>query len=101
MTELDAAVAPVKNLEKRMRAFTLLGSFCVIAAMAAPASAGDQKPVKEKRICRSETGTGTIMMKMVCHTVSEWKEIDQQRSRTGEDAMDRARTGSLKSPDQG
>jgi len=84
-----------------MRAFTLLGSFCVIAAMAAPAVAGDQKPAKEKRICRSETGTGTIMMKMVCHTASEWREIDQQRSRSGEDAMDRTRNGPLKSPNEG
>jgi hypothetical protein len=84
-------------LEKKMRACTLLGTFCLIAAMAAPAHATESKPQKEKRICRSETGTGTIMMRKICHTAIEWKQIDQQRERTGEDVMERARSGSLRS----
>lgn len=55
-------------------------------AAAAPASAQDdanaprpaEKPVKEKKICKSETGTGSIMPKRTCRTKAEWDELTEQ-----------------------
>lgn len=75
-----------------MRAYSLLGSLCAIAAMSAPASAADTKPQKEKRICRSETGTGSILPKVTCHTVSEWKQIEQLREDGVRGTLDRERS---------
>ena len=54
-----------------------------IAAMAiatfSPALAKD-KAVEvaspDKKVCRFEAPTGTIMRKRVCHTVAEWQAID-------------------------
>ena len=55
---------------------------CLLAS-AAPALAQDNSaapaatPVKEKKICRSDDETGSIMPKRICHTKAEWVEIDQ------------------------
>ena len=55
-----------------------------LVAMAAPAAALDnsgstaEKPVKEKRVCKSETGTGSIMPKRVCRTKAEWNALTEQ-----------------------
>jgi hypothetical protein len=43
------------------------------AAPAAPAA-----PVKEKKICRSEEVTGSIMPKRVCRTQAEWNAYQAQ-----------------------
>ncbi len=50
-------------------------------ADAAPAAA-PAKPVKEKRICRAEEDTSSIVAKRICHTKAEWSAIDgaQQNS---------------------
>ena len=54
-------------------------------AGAVPASAQDadssqptEKPVKEKKICKSETGTGSIMPKRTCRTKAEWNALTEQ-----------------------
>jgi hypothetical protein len=56
-------------------------------AVAAPAVAGDSpdaaKPAKEKKICRRETVTGSIVpYKTTCHTKSEWASIDSQNAQS-------------------
>ncbi|THD36007.1 MAG: hypothetical protein E7773_08670 [Sphingomonas sp.] len=65
-------------------------SYVVLAAVsfavAAPAVAGDSpdsaKPAKEKKICRRETVTGSIVpFKTTCHTKSEWASIDAENAR--------------------
>jgi hypothetical protein len=33
------------------------------------------KPVKEKKICRSQMDTGSILPKTICHTQAEWNEV--------------------------
>ena len=33
---------------------------------------------KEKKICRREMSTGSMMAKRTCHTKTEWTAIDQQ-----------------------
>ena len=49
----------------------------LLAAGQAPAqaSAAPAAPVKEKKICRSETSTGSIMPKRTCHTQAEWQKL--------------------------
>jgi hypothetical protein len=36
-------------------------------------------PHKEKKICRSEDVTGSIMPRRTCHTAEEWQQIDKSR----------------------
>ena len=68
----------------------------IVAAtfIAVPAIAQDMPaaPVKEKKICRSEQVTGSIMGKHVCHTKSEWADIDQANARAADDMMARTRS---------
>jgi hypothetical protein len=54
------------------------------AAPAAPAA-----PVKEKKICRSEEVTGSIMPKRVCRTKAEW---DAYQVQIGNRVRDQQRT---------
>jgi len=54
----------------------------VLAMQSAPA-----KPAVEKKICKSEIPTGSIMPKRICHTRDEWAQIEG-RSRSD---LDRAR----------
>jgi len=54
---------------------------CLAAAMLAPAAAQDggdtgaSQPVKEKKICRRELATGSVMAKVTCRTKAEWEAI--------------------------
>ena len=45
-------------------------------APAVPAQPG-AAPVKEKKICRTEESTGSIMIKRICHTQAEWNALSQ------------------------
>ncbi|MFC0203066.1 hypothetical protein [Novosphingobium soli] len=54
------------------------------AAKTAPAA-----PPKEKKICRSEQKTGSMMTKRTCHTAAEWSAIDQNNATSARRFMDR------------
>ena len=41
-------------------------------ASAAPTAAAAAQPVKEKKVCKSEVTTGSIMPKRTCKLQSEW-----------------------------
>lgn len=65
-------------------------SYVVLAAVsfavAAPAVAGDSpdaaKPAKQKKVCRREPVTGSIIpYKTTCHTKDEWASIDADNAR--------------------
>ncbi len=66
---------------------------CVAAATIAPAAAQETqgtaaaKPAKEKKICRRDTATGSIMAKKTCRTQAEWDAITEQ----GRSDLDRVR----------
>ncbi|WP_343615376.1 hypothetical protein [Novosphingobium sp.] len=47
-----------------------------VQAQTAPSDAAPAKPVKEKRICRAEEDTSSIVAKRICHTKAEWSAID-------------------------
>jgi hypothetical protein len=66
--------------------YRVVAPLAVLAmAAAVPASAQDagtsqpaEKPVKEKKICKSDTGTGSIMPKRTCRTKAEWAALTEQ-----------------------
>jgi len=62
-----------------MRKLMTLAALCTVPgtlyAQPEPAAAA-VKPVKEKKICRQEDVTGSIMMARKCHTKGEWARID-------------------------
>ena len=71
-----------------MRFLVMLTAACCLG-FAAPASAQDSnatgaKSPKEKKICRLDTATGSIVPKRVCHTRLEWNEIDKRNARDAE-----------------
>ena len=45
---------------------------------AAPAQATATKPIvdPDKKVCRREVATGSVMAKSVCHTRAQWAAID-------------------------
>jgi predicted secreted protein len=75
-----------------MRKLMTLAALCAFStalyAQAAPAPAAE-KPVKEKKICRQEDVTGSIMMARTCHTKEEWAQIDAANSRNAQHALGR------------
>src|SRR5688500_14607561 len=54
---------------------------------AAPPAPAEQ--VKEKKICRSETPTGSVMAKRVCRTKAEWARLAEQNERENQRFRDR------------
>ncbi|MGN6818840.1 MAG: hypothetical protein ACTHJR_09220 [Sphingomonas sp.] len=73
---------------------------CVVAitvaipAMAQETTTSDSapKPVKEKKICRREAQTGSILgSPAVCHTKAEWEKIDARNSANADNALSNSR----------
>lgn len=65
----------------------------IVALGQASAQATDPapvKPIKEKKICRKEEVTGSIMGTSICHTAQQWAAIDKQHAEDGEAMRNRA-----------
>ena len=64
--------------------FRIVLPFAVLAIAAAPASSQEaapqpiERPVKERKICKSEVGTGSIMPKRICRTKADWDALTEQ-----------------------
>lgn len=58
-----------------------------------PTIAETDKLPKEKKICRTEERTGSIMMHTSCHTEQEWADIDAANRRGAEHALGRDGVG--------
>jgi hypothetical protein len=77
-----------------IRLFVAVAVTCLFshAAIAQDAPAADPAtPVKEKKICRAETATGSVMAKRVCRTKAEWARLREQNERQNEAFRDRPR----------
>lgn len=78
-----------------MRRFIVLVAACTLSASAfaqtaAPAPAATSTapaaaPEKEKKTCRREEVTGSLMQPRICHTKEEWKQIDASNSQNASD----------------
>jgi hypothetical protein len=59
---------------------TLIASAFFVGAQAgapaAPTAVPAAGPIKEKKVCRSEIATGSILPKRVCRTQKQWDDID-------------------------
>jgi hypothetical protein len=60
---------------------------------AAPATA--DQPTTEKKVCRRQIGTGSIMPKRVCKTKAEWAAIDPRQDGLGDVVRNRQETSTL------
>jgi hypothetical protein len=72
-------------------------ALCLAAPLAAQTEAA-AKPVKPKKICRSEIAVGSIMPRNICHTQAEWAEIDETNSDNARDTLDRPHAPSVQRP---
>jgi len=78
-------------------AFTLSGS--LLAQATAPASTVPAAaPEKEKKICRREQVTGSIMQQRICHTREEWAAIDEANRQAAQNFAASKRMGRGSSP---
>lgn len=55
----------------------------------------DDKRVAEKKICKRDTATGSIMSRVTCRTKAEWDAITAQSQADRDLANDAARSRSL------
>ncbi len=62
----------------RVIALSVAAGFATSAVAQAPQPSAPQvaAPVKEKKICRSENSTGSILPKRTCKTQAEWTATD-------------------------
>ena len=80
------------------RVLAMLAAPLSLIAQSPSASArpmGDEAPAappKEKKICRSEVMTGSIMPKSICHTKAEWAQIDATNAADARQFADRPRS---------
>jgi predicted secreted protein len=68
----------------------------VSVAIAAPALADNSsdaaKPPKDKKVCRREPVTGSIVpFRSVCHTRDEWASIDSDNARSVDNTLGNSR----------
>lgn len=79
-----------------IRLFAAAAVMCLFShtALAQDAPAADPAvPVKEKKICRAETATGSVMARRVCRTKAEWARLKELNERQNEAFRDRPRGG--------
>ena len=56
-------------------AVSLITSTPVLATSNDAVSVEADKPVKEKKVCKSSQATGSIMVRRVCRTQTEWDSM--------------------------
>jgi len=59
-------------------AATILASPAYASEPAAGQAEAKAKPVKEKKVCKTDTATGSIMAKRTCRTKAEWAAMEEQ-----------------------
>lgn len=69
-----------------MRSLVFFGTAAAVL-MAGPALAGEEKPAKEKMVCKTERFVGTHMSERICKPKEEW---DNAKKRS-QDILDRKR----------
>ena len=81
----------------RLFALPLLVLASPALAQLAPTPAGTSTAsapapaVNEKKICRSDAGTGSLIPKRTCMTKAEWDAVDQHNRQNVDQTIDNAR----------
>ena len=60
------------------------GALFAEAATPTAAPAVAETPVKEKKICRREETTGSMLQTRICHTRDEWVQIDAANQKSAD-----------------
>lgn len=47
------------------------------------------KPAADKKVCRKDVSTGSILTKSVCRTKAEWTALDSANQRSADQALSR------------
>jgi hypothetical protein len=72
---------------------TMVLAMPAVAQTAPSTDSSTPKPVKEKKICRREAQTGSILgSPSVCHTKADWAKIDAANAANADDALSRSRS---------
>ena len=82
-----------------MRRLIVLAVACaapgvLLAQATTPAAAPAAEAPKEKKICRREETTGSIMQQHICHTKQEWVQIDAANQKAADQFSNARRNGS-------
>jgi hypothetical protein len=75
-----------------MRRLIVLAAACTLAnGLIAQTTTGPvaEKPAKEKKVCRRQDVTGSIMTQHICHSKDEWAQIDAENARNASHALGR------------
>jgi hypothetical protein len=83
---------------KNMRRLIVLAIACAVpgvsfAQSTTPVPAAEA-PAKEKKICRREESTGSIMAQRICHTKGEWVQIDAANQKSADQFSNARRNSS-------
>lgn len=74
-----------------MRVFVAVA---VMVSLSAPVVARERKPADPNRkVCREQGTTGSLMSKQVCHTAAEWQAIDERARDSSRDFDNKRREG--------
>jgi hypothetical protein len=61
----------------------------------APDQASADQPAPEKKICKNQVVTGSIMSRRVCHTKAEWNALEAQAKADLDRTRDMERSRSM------
>ncbi len=78
--------------ERDMTTLKMLSTLTLIAMATTAVSAQEAAPAKppaEKKICRADAETGSILAHRRCHTRAEWAEINRESSQRNAKEVDR------------
>lgn len=67
----------------------VLAMMTMLMVQAIPVPATAAAPPAEKKLCRSQVSTGSIMGRRVCHTRAEWAAIDRAEADRSDDFRDK------------
>ncbi|WP_010184466.1 hypothetical protein [Sphingomonas sp. PAMC 26605] len=80
---------------KTLSAALLLCLPMIAQAADSPLAASTEK---EKKVCRSEESTGSLFVKRVCHTKTEWAALDIEGQRSAEHIQNQSRGNGVDIP---
>lgn len=74
-------------MDYRLVIAALSGALAACSALAQEKPATPPTPPREKKICRSQIVTGSIMRQSTCHARAQWAEIDAVNQRNADDSL--------------
>lgn len=80
------------HIQFRVAAALMVVATCPVSALA------QETPKDEKRICRPETSTGSVLPKRICKTRGEWAASARKNAETAQNSMGKMQGARLGKP---